>query len=80
MSECAFLFELRRSVPLYLFYQGGPNTLDQPNAIRSHGQEPFGRINPGFDQYTRCPITEPTLFKPRVPLVCPRHSVISRPP
>ena len=36
------LFELR-SVPLDLFHQGGSNALDQPNAIRGHGQEPLGR-------------------------------------
>jgi len=45
------LFDLRHSVPLYLFHQGGPNALDQSNAIRVHGQELLGRIDPGFDQY-----------------------------
>jgi len=40
------LFELRRSVPLDLFYQGGPDALEQPKAIRGHGQGQFGCINP----------------------------------
>ena len=46
-----FLFELRRSAPLDLFHQSGLNALDQPDAIRGHGQELFRRIKPGFDQY-----------------------------
>jgi hypothetical protein len=62
----AFLFELRRSVPLDLFHQGGPNALDQPDAIRGHGQEQLGRTNPGSDKYARYPNTELTVVKPKV--------------
>src|SRR4029078_3517141 len=61
------LFELR-SILLDLFHQDGPNALDQPNAIRGHGQEPLGRIDPGFDKYGCCPMTEPTLCKTLVPI------------
>jgi hypothetical protein len=61
-----FLFILRRSVLLDLFYQGGPNALDQPDAIRSHRQKLLGRIKPGFDQYAYYPFTKPALCKPHV--------------
>ena len=63
-----FLFELRRPVPLDLFQQHGPDALNQPNAIRGHGQELLGRINPGFDKYACCPRTEPTFCKRQCPV------------
>jgi len=71
------LFELRRSVPLDLFHQGGPDALDQPNASRGHGHEQLGRLNSASDKCGRYPITEPTVGKSQVPIrfVCSRPHV-----
>jgi hypothetical protein len=71
-----------RSVALDLFHQSGSNALDQPDAIRAHGQELLGRINPGFDKYAYYPLTEPTLYKPLIPIkfVCSDIHVSFSPP
>jgi hypothetical protein len=61
-----FLFIMRRSVPLDLFYQDGPDALEQPNAIRGHRQKLLGRIKPGSDQCAYYPVTKPALCKPHV--------------
>ena len=60
-----FLFELR-SVPLDLFHKGGPDSLNEPNLIRGHGQKPLGRIDPALKECPYCSITEPTIFKRRL--------------
>jgi hypothetical protein len=50
-----------RSVPLNLFDQDRPDTLDQPNTIRGHSQKALRHIDARFDQYGCCSISESTL-------------------
>lgn len=71
----------RRPVLINLFDQGFAYAGDQPNAIRSHGQELLRRVNSSFDNYECYPITETTLCKTQVGRrFCwwstPRHHVV----
>ena len=61
-----FLFE-SRSVPLDHFHKGRADTPNEPNLIRSHGQNPLRRIDPARKKCSYRPMTEPTIFKARIP-------------
>ena len=52
-----------RSVPLGLFDQDWPDTLDQPNTFRGHSQKALRRIDTRFNQYGCCSSGEPTRGK-----------------
>ena len=73
----AVLFELR-PVSVDLFHKGGPDALNEPNSIRGHGQKPLRRFDTARKKCSCDPVTEPTIFKPLVPVkfVCARPQVV----